>query len=77
MSEFNYDFETVEEKRDYIKSMVESEIVDDEIVEEFTCPRCSRVYPTEDEALTCCYLDCREQAVEYAQERNEYEKSEV
>lgn len=72
----NYDFETTQEKEDYIDSnsvIYEKNGVNDEF---FSCPSCDKEYDNIHDALTCCKMDCREQAEEMARDRNIYEATE-
>jgi len=71
-----YDFESVEEKRDYIESNGSIESVDGFEQETFYCPACNKAFSDAQEALCCCTSDCREQTDEVARDRNLYEKTE-
>lgn len=73
----NYDFETIQEKEDYIES--NSAVTTSEEGQEqrhFYCPDCDKEYVSIEDTIRCCIWDCREQAEEMARDRNIYEATE-
>lgn len=65
MKKHGYDFETEEQKEEAIRDWYDDR-------DEYVCTVCGEKHATLQDAVDCCWEDCREQALAYFQERKEY-----